>query len=178
MKIASGPFLFLDLARQCGWAEGEPGGEVAHGSVALAPQGAGQGAVFDGLDRWLRSRLAGDSYAVLAYEAPRDPRHMKQTTLGTARMLLGLCAIAEAAGARHRRITVQEHDVHAIRRFVLGRAATRGKGKDEVMWALRDAGFRPQDDNASDAIAGLLYTQERARPGCTARHLPLLRGAS
>ena len=174
--IPRGPVLYLDLARQFGWAEGEPGGEIISGSLALAPAGASHGAIFANLDGWLRSRLAGQAYAMLAFEAPFDPRHMRKTNVSTIRLLLGLCAIAEAAAARHRRVVLRECEVRDVRAFLLGRQPAKGRAKIEVMGTLREAGFRPIDDNEADALAGLLYCHEVVKPGSTANVLPLLRG--
>jgi len=170
----SGRILFLDIARNTGWAEGVPGEKIASGSVRLAGDGASHGAIFASLDAWLSERLEARRYSVVAFEQPMDPRHMgKRTTFKTARMLMGLTAIAEAASHRHSVPRVVECDVRDIRKHLLGKQPAKGNAKAEVMQFLAYTGWRAKDDNEADAIAGWLYCEAVLAPQHGADRLPM-----
>lgn len=179
------PILFLDLATTTGWAVGRPGETIRSGSIRFAKPREDQAAAFARYQVWLDNLIAADNVAEVVFEQPMDPRHMVDkktrrnlTTFDTIRKLLGLCAITEAT-ARLAGIRVTEASVHAIRRHVLsGQRAPKGEAKRVVAARLQMLGFRPTDDNESDAIAGWLYASAIRAPGADiATPLPLGRGA-
>ncbi|MCA1776101.1 MAG: hypothetical protein LC676_10965 [Loktanella sp.] len=168
--------LFLDLARQTGWASGVPGGRIASGSVPLASTQASHGATFAALDALLTEWIEEGGYGVVAFEAPMDPRHMgKMTTFKTTRLLLGLTAIAEATCYRLKVRRTVECSVQDVRKHVIGGQPTRGKAKQEVLQHMIRAGHNPRDDNEADAIAGWLYTEAILAPEKSAERMPMFR---
>lgn len=162
-----GRVLFLDLARQAGWAEGIPGQGVISGTIQLAAAGAGHGAVGAGLIGFLEDRFSTGRYQEVCFERPLDIRHLKRmTNFATARQLYGLCMMAEAVCYRHRIPRVTEASAQDIRKHLLGKQPAKGKAKIEVSNMLRVLGYRPVDDNEADAIAGWLYVSAIRAPGC------------
>lgn len=170
----SGSILFLDLARQTGWCEGAPGEAPQSGSHRLAPADASPAAVYAGLIDFLGQRLTTFRYRVVAFEAPLDVRHMQKTNINTARMLLGIAAIAEgvAYSTGHHRLF--EAAVHDVRRHLLGFRPKGGEAKRAVIDRLKMLGFNPVDDNEADAIAGWLYACAIIDPQKAKMTLPLL----
>lgn len=170
----SGTILFLDLARQAGWAIGRAGGEIASGSEFLAPPAQGHGRTFAALDAFMADLIETNRPSVVAFEQPMDPRHMgKRTTFKTARLLMGLTAIAEACCARMQVRRTVECSVADIRKHLLGKQPARGQAKEEVMQYLKYTGFKPSDDNEADAIAGWLYCEAILSPQDGSRRLPM-----
>ena len=154
-----GPILFLDLARQMGWCEGEPGlAHPASGSIRLAPSEDGQTAAFVGLYDFLRDRLTTFRYQSIWYEAPLDPRWKGMATNpATTAMLFGLPAIVRVVAHKTRHFNVRSEKVGVIRRGVFGKSPVAAEAKGFVMDELAGRGFHPRDDNEADAIAGWLY---------------------
>lgn len=166
--------IFLDLARRAGWAAGDIGGGVASGSVVLGASDASHGAQFARLDAWLADLIAERQPSVVAFEQPMDPRHMgSRSTFKTARALMGFTAIAEACCHRNRVPRVYECAVRDVRKHLLGKQPAKGKAKEEVMTHLRYLGWRPEDDNEADAVAGWLYMEAILAPEAGARRLPV-----
>ena len=170
--MTKAPIIFLDLARQTGWCEGIPGEPPSSGTERLAPSGAGRAAVQGGLLRFISKRLLAQHYFEVAFEAPMDPRHMK-TNLNTARMLLGLPAVLEAAAVVTRHHNVTEHNVHDVRSYLLGHKPDKGGSKRAVIDKLISLGFAPADDNEADAIAGWLYVTAKRAPQVSLQVSPL-----
>jgi len=166
--------IFLDLARQAGWAEGATGEPIRSGSEMLAPTDATHGRTFAALDAFLTERIEAFRPNVVAFEQPMDPRHMGgRTTFKTARLLMGLTAIAEATVHRMGVRTIYECDVRDIRKHLLGKQPAKGQAKEEVMQYLRYTGWTPRDDNEADAIAGWLYVEAILSPQDGARRIPM-----
>lgn len=152
-----GGILFLDLARQAGWAYGLPGTKCESGSVNLSPGSTEQIAAFGGVLALVAQRIAIARPKMIVYESPFDPRHMK-TTFPTARMLLGLPAVAEAVAYASGIFSIREANVNDVQYFLLNhRPKNRDAGKREIFDFVTALGYAPADDNESDAIAGWLY---------------------
>lgn len=168
-----GGILFLDLATQMGFCEGEPGERPVSGSVRLAPEGSRPAAIFGGLLAFLGERMTAIRYRCVVFEAPMDPRHMK-TNINTARMLIGLPAIAEAVAYQTGHYGIREASVHDVRKHLLGARPAKGEAKGAVIARLRSMGFDPVDDNEADAIAGWLYAAAVIAPARATETAPLL----
>ena len=161
----TGSILFLDLATQMGWAEGVPGEKPTFGTVRLAPVGSSPAAIFGGMIDWLGTRLQALRYRRIVYEAPLDPRWMKQPrSAETARVLLGLPAVVEGVAYQmgYYGPSLAEANVQDVRKHLLGIKPQKGDGKRLVMQRLRALGYEPQDDNAGGALAGWLYASALA----------------
>ena len=148
-----GSILALDIASRTGWAFGRPGELPKSGSVRLAPPGSSNGTVGRGMLRWLADFLSAESPNALYYEVPIDPRHMgSKTNFKTARLLIGLPflveAIAEARGLFYQR----EAGVQNVRKHFVGTPRPKDK-KQSVLARCRLLGWKPEDDNAADALA-------------------------
>ena len=154
----NGGILALDLATTTGWAEGLPGERPTSGTVRLAPVGSPPEAVFGGLLAFLAPRMTAFRYRMVIWEAPLDPRHLK-TNVNTARVLLGLPAVAGAVAHQTGHYGANEASVHDVRSFTLGKRPAKGEAKRAVMDAMRARGFDPRDDNEADAISLWIYAE-------------------
>ena len=173
----SGSIIFLDLARTTGWCEGVPGERPTSGTIRLAPSSAAAGEVYGGMIQFLAPRLQSFRYRVVSFEAPFDTRHMK-TNFNTARLLLGLPAIAEGVCHLTGHHNVREVSVNDVRKYLLGTRPAKGEAKKAVIAKLNELGFDPKDDNEADAIAGWLYVCARVEPTKAMEVAPLLAGRS
>lgn len=148
--------LALDLGTVTGWAEGpiDPrDGPIVSGSFKLGPEGAGHGARFGALLTWLADRMQVSRPAVVAYEAPLDPRILS-TARQTIRLLNGLPAIVEVVCDRRGVFDVREAEVGDIRHYWLGRRNIAGAvAKHAIRERLAAQGFAVSDYDASDALA-------------------------
>lgn len=155
---AGGDILALDLATTLGWAYGPPDprdGLITYGSIRLGKPGEPQSLKFANFMKWLGGRMLAFPPRVLAYESPASPEVMRgKTTFDTHRLLMGLPAIAEAvAGNLNSPPLLYEASVPDIRRYILGAKAKAGEGKKLVFEKMVRLGFKPDDDNVSDALA-------------------------
>lgn len=162
-----GAILFLDLARQTGWAYGRPGMGCVHGSISLAPPGGSPAYVFAGLNQFLRKLITDHGKpSELCFETPLDPRHMgPRTNAKTARLLIGLPAVAEMVGVEFAINRITEARATEIRSFLLPKRPPKAEMKRAISQQLRTLGYAPQDDNAADAIAGWLFLCAVRAPG-------------
>jgi hypothetical protein len=151
--------LFLDLARQTGWAEGgvSPDARAMSGTVRLAPDGSDSPAVFAGMIDFLGNRLLAFKPKTIVYEAPFDPRHMKKINENTIRLAWGLPAIVEAIAYKMGVYDIRMANVNDVRRSILGSLPQKNQAKLEVKRFVRALGYDPKDDNEADAILGWLY---------------------
>lgn len=178
--MAGGSILALDLATVTGWAEGVPGAPTGtSGSFRLAPPGASAGERYDALFAWLWTRLSAFRPALIIYEAPAVPMHMRgATNIDTTAFLMGLPAIVEQVAHRKgvyrvRKANVQDVRAHFIggRGFIYrGRPITGRRNlksheaKHCVIERCRELGLEPADDNEADAIALWNYAAAMADP--------------
>lgn len=176
--------LALDLATTTGWAVGRPGEPIRYGALKLGNIANDQSLRFATFSAWVFDAIEKNGVERVVFEAPRDPRHMTKmnkmgqrvqlTNFSTTRMLLGLCAIAEAE-ARRAGIKPNEVEAGKVRKHLFSGPAPRGQNiKRAVTARLNMLGFEPQDDNAADAIAIWLYASALLAPGAdVATLLPL-----
>ncbi|KAF5269416.1 hypothetical protein FQR65_LT14972 [Abscondita terminalis] len=137
--------LTLDLGKQTGWAilkDGviQSGSENFHGS-----RFSGGGMCFLSFSNWLNSLK--DISAVYFEEVRRH--------LGTdaAHCYGGFFAVL-AAWCEGEKIPYKGVPVGTIKRFITGKG---NASKSEVIEAVKNKGFIPQDDNEADALALMFY---------------------
>src|SRR5215831_12844222 len=127
----TGSILALDLGATCGWAQGDPAGEVKHGSVQLAKPGASHGAIGSAFNRWLTDWLSVSKPALLVFEAPLAPQ--AQRSPATARLLLGLAWQVEAIAYGHGLYRLYEATVHDVRKFFIGAGRLKAEDADSAI---------------------------------------------
>lgn len=163
--------LFLDVATRTGWCAGRPGETPEYGSKRLAPEEAPPVAIVAHSQIFTCELIETYRPNVIIAEKPVFAGAMKNKTNHKTTRLLQCLPWAMAATAYHEKVfDYREMDQASIRKFVLGRKPTTGKAKEEVMRAMQDLGFNPQDDNASDAIAGWLFACNAIAPDVNPAH--------
>jgi len=173
----NGAILALDIATRTGWAYGKPGELPLSGSERLAPAGSSNGAVGRGLLRWLTDFTKVNAVAALYIEAPMNPQIMGgKTTFGTARMLIGLCFLAETVAEARGIYFIREANVQDVRKHFLGKARPKDK-KREVMARCKALGWDHTDDNEADALALWAYACAVEAPRTGHATAPLFGGA-
>jgi hypothetical protein len=177
-RLMSELILALDLATRLGWAQGRAGETPTYGSVLLAQPGDAPGAVFGRFLSWLVAHYNETKPDVVCFEAPMAPSVMAgKTTKSVARILFGLPAIAEALAYRWH-IQAFEADVSDVRgHFIGSRRLKSAIAKRAVFDRCRHLGWKPADDNVSDALAILDYCQAIRSPRYAALTTPLFEGA-
>lgn len=170
---AGGSILALDVATRTGWAFGRPGELPLSGSVRLAPPGSSNGTIGRGLLRWMTDFLTVNQVDALYYEVPIDPRHMgAKTTFATARILLGLPFLVETIAEARGLFYLREARVQDVRKHFVGEARPKDR-KGAVMARCRQLGWKPQDDNAGDALALWSFACAIEAPGAAIATAPL-----
>ena len=163
--------LFLDVATRTGWCAGRPGEEPEYGSKRLAPEKAPAVAIVAHSQILIRELIETYRPNVIIAETPVFAGAMAGKTNHKTTRLLQCLPWAMAATAYHEKVfDYREMAQASIRKFVLGRKPTTGKAKEEVMRAMEAFGFKPQDDNASDALAGWLYACNVIAPEVNPAH--------
>ena len=173
--------LFLDIASNTGWCEGEPGGKATYGSFQLAPEGADTPAKGAGLFKFLATRMQAFKPRTFVYEAPRNPNQMiGRTNAKTIRTLIGLPFVAETAAYLCGVYDIQEAEASSIRSFMLPLAKGEKRGKlpagelkKLIFRRVKDLGYDPKNTDEADAIAGWLYACNVAAPGVKPEQIPL-----
>lgn len=163
--------LFLDVATRTGWCAGRPGETPEFGSKRLAPEEAPPVAIVAHSQIFIRELIETYRPNVIIAESPVYSGGMKGKTNYKTTRLLQCLPWTMAATAYHEKVfDYREMSQAAIRKFVLGRKPTTGKAKTEVMQAVRALGFDPEDDNASDALAGWLFACGEIAPDVNPAH--------
>lgn len=161
--------LALDIATCTGFAYGSPrhGERATSGSIRF--QRTHTMARFE---MWLDRLMENEGITHVVFERPMDPRRMPRVTnFDTTRRLIGMCGCAEArAGVNGAECS--EVDVGKVRYALLARRPQKGKGKTMVADLVKVLGYRPKDDNESDALAIWLYACGVFAPGAI-RSTPL-----
>lgn len=163
--------LFLDVATRTGWCAGRPGEKPEYGSKRLAPEEAPPVAIVAHSQIFTCELIETYRPNVIIAESPVYSGGMRgKTNYKTTRLLQCLPWMMAATAYHEKVFDYREMSQAAIRSFILGRKPTTGKAKEEIMQAMRDLGFHPQDDNASDAIAGWLYACNVIAPEVNPAH--------
>lgn len=148
--------LALDLATTTGWALGTVHDPAPLcGSIQIAAADASLGRLFSNWRDFLHDFLsANPEIRIVVFEAPMDPTLMHgKRRPGTARKLIGLCAVTEELLYTLGRYDVREAQVSAVRCHFIGRNYRRAMAKALTTKRCRQLGWAPQDDNAADALA-------------------------
>lgn len=159
--MQTGGLLALDLATKFGWVFGMPGASaryMEHGSVKL-PAREGEGSVFAAYERWLVSALERWKPRLVVYEAPFLDQH--RTSIDVATRLIGLGVITVKCCYQAKVYRVEKASNTAIKKFITGRGRSE---KLDMIFAVRQYGFTPADDNAADALGLWLYSEARHAP--------------
>lgn len=175
--------LALDLASATGFALGDGGAISAHGTFKLPSTGPDIGSFLADFREWLTGRVVEWEPELIAFEMPILP---DTTAIHTLRKLYSLAGMTELI-ARDHDTPVEESNLSDIRDHFIGatrapraisctpgcktkgcnrcRTARRQWLKDRTIAACKDRGFRPQDDNAADAIALYSFVLSIVAPG-------------
>lgn len=175
MKNGGNPpsILALDIATRAGWAFARPGEYPLSGSVRLAPPGSSNGTIGRGMLRWLTDFITVNKPGMIYYEVPLDPRHMgRKTTFATARILLGLPFLVETIAEARGIFKLREAGVQDVRKHFCGTPRPKDK-KQAVLARCRQLGWKPEDDNAADALALWDFACAIEAPGAAIATSPL-----
>lgn len=149
---AGSAILALDLGTTTGWASLVGG--IVHSGTATFRTGRydGGGMRYLRFQHWL-GQLADDSGGLVSIYFEEVRRHV-----GTdAAHIYGGFLATLTAWCEREGVAYQGVPVGTIKRFATGKG---NAGKDAVLAAMRERGFRPADDNEADAIAILLWAME------------------
>ncbi|RWX72546.1 hypothetical protein [Mesorhizobium sp. M2A.F.Ca.ET.039.01.1.1] len=154
-KEWKGDILALDIATKLGWAEGEPGGTPRFGSLALAPDGSSQAAIFGGMIGFLGSRLQAFKPRTIVFEAPELFRlRSGKATRATIEVLFGLPAVMQGVAYRMGVYDLQEATAPDVRGFFIGqRNLKRQEAKKAVVAECHRRGWMVRNDDEGDACA-------------------------
>lgn len=166
---------FLDLATILGFCIGNEAGVEEHGSFRLPSTGSDIGAFLHAYRQWLSFGVRRWMPNEMVFESPILPG---TTNLHTCRKLYGLCGITELI-ARDHGIPCREANLTDIRGHFIGaprapshvkcepgckrkacgpcKNARRAWIKEATITQCRKRGFRPEDDNDADALAGFSF---------------------
>ncbi len=149
---ATSSVLALDLGSRCGWAIGQAN-FVCSGTWDIAPRrGESPGMRYIRLRAQLQAlRLAYPDLAAVFYE---QAHHRGGAATEYA---VGCVASVQAWCAEH---GMEHAGVHSamIKKHATGRG---NASKDDVIAAMRAAGFMPTDDNEADALALLAWALDQ-----------------
>jgi len=148
--------LALDLGTTTGWAARTSTGAIRFGSVAFKrKRDASPGAMYLDFVLWLDAlRIALEPLGRIVYEAV----YAHKGTLAAHRYG-AFEGHLQCWCARHR-LRLESFAVGQIKRHATGAG---NAGKEAVFAAMQARGFAPEDDNAADALALLLYALEGAQ---------------
>ncbi|CDP51764.1 hypothetical protein [Devosia sp. DBB001] len=149
---AGSTILALDLGTTTGWASLVNG--IVHSGTAAFRTGRydGGGMRYLRFQHWLE-QLADDSGGLASIYFEEVRRH-----IGTdAAHLYGGFLATLTSWCEREGVAYQGVPVGTIKRFATGKG---NAGKEAVLAAMRERGFRPADDNEADAIAILLWAME------------------
>lgn len=137
--------LALDLGTKCGYALRNRDGKIIHGTEAFTPRKSWTpGQRWQRFRSWLNETIVTHQVHAIAYEDVK--RH-----IGTdaAHAYGAFLALVELAADSHR-LTLHPVGVGTIKKQFTGKGNAK---KDEMVADAKRRGFRPEDDNAADAIA-------------------------
>lgn len=166
---------FLDLATITGFCVGDESRVEEHGSFRLPSTGSDIGTFLHAYREWLGFGVTRWAPDEIVFESPILPG---TTNLHTCRKLYGLCGLTELI-ARDHRTPCREANLTDIRGHFIGaarapkhvkcqtdckrkqcghcKAMRRAWIKESTITACRKLGFRPEDDNDADALAGFSF---------------------
>ena len=143
-----GGILTLDLATTSGWAYGHASARLTR-PAAFGAWNLGKGtspARWAALADQLGEHMSLLQPSLVVFEAPLPPQ--AQTQANIARLLWGLCTVAELICHR-RSIECREQSAVQPRKTLIGKARP---DKDEIVHWCRGRGLEITDHNAADAV--------------------------
>ena len=145
--------LALDLGQKTGWALKRPDGRIYSGTETFKPDRfSGGGMALLRFRQWLDTlHGTGGPVGMIVFEEVR--RHLGTTAAHIYGGFLGQLS----AWAEFREIPYEGVPVGTIKKFIAGKG---NANKEDVIRAVFDRGFCPQDDNEADALALLLWALE------------------
>ena len=148
------PLLTLDIAKSAtGFALWTPGSPPRYGAERFG-QYADLGALLCAYSAWLGDLMRVGGVKTVVYEAPyirHDRGHQ------TAVALLNMAGTTDQV-CGSRRVACYSENVNRVRKHFCGHGNLgRHKAKAAVIAACSARGWRPEDDNAADALALLDY---------------------
>lgn len=171
--------LALDLAQRSGWALGSVNDTVpTSGSLRWAKEGSSMAKVFNECRVQMIDFLAmNPDIGIVIFEAPLIPSFKGgNTNINTIRTLMGLCAVVEELLYAYGdgRYDVREARVSDVRNHFLGsNRHKRPVAKALTLQRCRELGWKPQDDNAADALALWHYQASLIEPKLAIQTSPL-----
>jgi len=148
------PIMALDLATCTGWAVGEPGNLLAHGSHRFASGGASHEAIFAAALKWISDKITFYEPKTIVWEAPMPTSFRKgQSNVNTTTLLYGLPAIIGAVAYLRMVYDVRKATTRDVRLHFIGQNPKGHIGKKLVMRQCRAMGWEVADDNEGDALA-------------------------
>ena len=123
------------------------------------PSREGEGAVFLAYEIWLMHALRKWQPRLVVYEAPFI--NHQRTSISVATRLIGLGVLTVKCCHEARVYRVERADHSTVKKAIMG----VGKGaKADMIFAVRQHGFDPEDDNSADAVAIWLWAERRHAP--------------
>jgi hypothetical protein len=174
------PVLALDLASVSGWAVGEPGMLLAHGSIRFATKGASHEAIFANAWDWMSDKLSIYGPTTVVWEAPLITTFAKRgTNVDTTTILYGLPAVIGACAYKRGIYDIRKAETRLVRQHFIGQNPRRQIAKKMVIQQCIAQGWDITDDNEADALATWSYMSAIMRPDFAMRPTPLfmVRGA-
>lgn len=144
----------LDLGMRCGWAIGYTPTDIDHGVMEFRHgRYEGGGMAYLRFKRWLSEMhdqhgpLTAIYFEEVRRHAGTDAAHVHGGFLGHL-----------TAWCEQREVPYQGIPVGTIKKAATGRGNC---GKPEMIAAMRELGFEPEDDNDADALALLLCVMDK-----------------
>lgn len=149
--------LALDLSTRVGWAVGRDRETPLYGVIDLGRMSSGLGRIFSCLAASVENMIAVHQPDAVIFEAPL-PQQARDTQQ-IARLLIGLAAVTEMV-CFEKGIDPTEEFPKNVRKLVMGNGSVN---KAAIMEWCHAQGWKPQDDNAGDALVLLRYKHTLSR---------------
>ena len=149
--------FYADLATKTGWACWGPGRRLASDVWKLPTTGDDVGRYLNFAYDTYYSGLKAADVTFAAFESPIMPSSEK-TNIATLRKVYGLAGVFEMA-CSSLGIECAEAEYPTVAKHFTGNGGgTKAEKKARIFTECLARGLSPQDDNESDAIAGLDFT--------------------
>lgn len=161
-RIERGGVFWIDAATKVGWAYGMPTWDAPEWGVWQLPDGPDLGRKLVAFDNALCDAFDKYRPSLFGIEAPLPAGG--QTNAHTARMLIGMAAVAEVCAYRWE-VRYVERSSTTVRAAVIGRSRRSDEDKaagldvkDAIVapW-IKAQGWKISDHNARDAAVGWAY---------------------
>ncbi len=157
--------LCLDLATKTGWACWGPRRSLAHGVWDLPRTGDDVAAFIIAFRNALTMTLRDSDVGSVVFEAPII-HSTKPGNITTQTKLIGLAVMTEVVCMDLSVRCTSEHAARVMKHFTGDGGGKRDDKKRRVIEACEIRGWKPEDDNAADALALLDFV-------CHSRGIPV-----